>query len=68
MEIKYDKEEDYKYIKAFSKISVTSVCKKLNYPKANILTGKASADRIHKVKKEIEKQVAKIYLLEDNNE
>lgn len=67
MEIKYNKDEDYEYIKAFSKISVSSICKKLDYPKANILKGTASAERIHLVKKEIEKEIAKIYLI-DNNE
>lgn len=56
--------EDLDYIKKFSKISITSACKKANVQRTNVLNGKASAKSINKVKKQIENDVAELYLID----
>lgn len=52
-----EKEIDLKYIKSFSELSVRNVCLdlKINYP--NIMSGQASKENIHKVRKEIERRL-----------
>jgi hypothetical protein len=56
------KEDDMKFIYSFSHISVKNVCIDLGYGKsyANIIAGKASSKKIHKVRKEIEKRLSNI--------
>lgn len=63
-----EKQEDLKYIKSFTKISVNKVCKELGFNTRNILVGKATKEKIHLVRKTIEDKQARLYLLEvDNN-
>lgn len=50
------------YVKKFSKIKVTSICNKLNINKGNLFSGKCKEDNYIKVKEEIEKEIAKLYL------
>lgn len=52
-----DKEKNLRYIKRFSKITVSSICKELNINRANVLNGKASAKNIEKVKRKIEEKI-----------
>lgn len=61
------KQEDLEFIKKFTKISVNKVCKELGYNTANILKGKATPERVHKVRRLIEEKQAKLYLMEDTN-
>lgn len=56
------KEEYLDFIKNFSKISITSVCKKADVNRSNLLNGTASIDKTIKVKQVIEEEVAKLYL------
>ena len=51
-----NKERDLKFIKAFKKITITTICKELKIDKPSIYRGTASADNIKKVKEEIEKR------------
>ena len=46
-------EEDLSYIKKFSKISITAICKKVCANKSNVYNGRASAETIHKVREAI---------------
>lgn len=62
------RQEDLKFIKKFTKISVNKVCKELGYNTANILKGKATSERVHNVRRLIEEKQAKLYLMEDTNE
>ena len=57
--------DDLEYIKKFSKITIKDVCKKSKADRSNVLTGKASKKTISKVKRQIESEVAKLYLVDD---
>lgn len=50
------KEEDIKFIKGFTKITIKSICKDLNIDEYNVCKGTASAKNIRKVKEEIQKR------------
>lgn len=57
--------EDLDYIKKFSKITMKSVCEKAKVDKSNVFNGKASKKKINKVKRQIESDIARLYLMED---
>lgn len=52
-----NKERDLKYIKNFSKIKISEICRELKVEKANLYRGTASAEAIKKVKEEIKKRL-----------
>jgi hypothetical protein len=52
-----NKKVNLEYIKKFSKITITSICKDLNIDKPSIYRGTASAENIKKVKEEIKKRL-----------
>ena len=54
--------KELKYIKRFSKISITGICKKVNVNRSNLLNGTAGYNRERIVKEEIEREIAKLYL------
>lgn len=54
--------EDLEYIKRFSKITITKACKICKVNRSNLLNGKANEEDVKKVKKELEHQVAKLYI------
>ena len=60
--------DDLEYIKKFSKITIKDVCNKSKANRSNILRGTASKKKINKVKRQIESDIASLYLLEDENE
>lgn len=60
--------EDLEYIKKFSKISIKKMCEKAHANRGNVLSGNASKKTINKVKRQIESEVAKLYIIEDKNE
>lgn len=51
------KQENLDYILKFSKITLTSICKKLNIDTKNLYHGKVSAEKILQIKLEIQKQI-----------
>ena len=51
------KEEDLQYFKQFREISIKNVCSDLKVQYANVISGKASAKTIHKVREEIERRL-----------
>lgn len=55
-----NKQRDIKYIKDFSKINVTAICKELNIEKTNVYRGIASAEKIKRVKEEIKKRIKEL--------
>ena len=59
-----NKERDLKFIKEFSKISLTNICKELNVDKSNIYRGISSPDKIKIVKEEIQKKLEELKRLE----
>lgn len=60
-----EKNEDLVYIKKFSSISITDVCKKLGVNRANLLNGRTTKKNMKLVRKGLESEVAKLYLMED---
>lgn len=54
--------KDLEYIKNFSAIKITDICRKLKVNRQNVLNGRASKDNIKLVRKEIEKEIDKINL------
>lgn len=64
---KEDREKDYQYIKKFSKIKVTSICRKFKIDRQNVLNNKTTAENIRKVKEAIEEEIARLYIKELNN-
>lgn len=60
--------EDLQYIKKFSQITITEACKIAGVDKSNLWSGRTTKKNIRKVRKIIESCVAKLYLLEENNE
>ena len=58
--------EDLEYIKKFSSISVTEVCKKLGVDRSNLLNGRTSKKKMRLVRKGLESEFAKLYLMEEN--
>ena len=55
-----EKEKDLKFIREFSKINISRICRELNVNRPNILNGRASKEAIHNVKEEILKKIEKI--------
>ena len=53
-------EEDLKYIKDFSKITVSSICRDLGINRQNLLNGRASTKNTKKVRKKIEEKLKHI--------
>lgn len=60
--------EDLDYIKKFSKITIKSVCEKAKVDRSNVFNGRTSKKNIKKVKKQIENDIAKLYLIEEKDE
>ena len=60
-----EKNEDLEYIKKFSSISITDVCKKLGVNRANLLNGRTTKKNMKLVRKGLESEVAKLYLMEE---
>lgn len=56
--------EDLKYIKKFSKITISRACKELNVDVANLSNGKTTKENEKRVRKYLERELAKIYLEE----
>lgn len=54
--------EDYVFIKGFFKITLTDICKRLNISRTYLTAGGYTEDVYRKVKKEIEKEIARLYL------
>lgn len=47
------KEKDLEFIKKYSKISITAICKKIGANRGNVWNGRASAETIRKVREAI---------------
>ncbi len=54
------KEEDYKFIKKFTGISVNRICSELNVDYANLMKGKASIQNTRLVRERLEEEIKKL--------
>lgn len=57
--------QDLEFIKKFSKITITGVCKKAKVDRAGLLSNRIKEDKIKKVREEIENEIAKLYIKEE---
>lgn len=57
---------DLEFIKNFSKIRISTICRNLKIQSNNIYTGKTKKENIQKVKNEIYKELAKLMVGEKN--
>lgn len=60
--------DDLEYIKNFNKITLTRACKKNKISRQNITSGKASKKTIKKVRRQIENDIAELYLMRESDE
>ena len=51
------KEKDLKFIKDFSKITISGICKELGINRANVLIGTASEKNIKAVKERLKEKI-----------
>lgn len=59
-------DENLLYIRKFSKINLSEICRKLNITKSNIYNGKISKEKSKLIKESIESEIAKLYLKLDD--
>lgn len=58
--------EDLEFIKKFSKISISGICEKKKINRANLLTNRTTKKNAKIVREEIESEVAKLYIKNDD--
>lgn len=58
--------EDLEFINKFSKIKVASICQKLKINRSNVYNGRTTDENLKKVRREIESELAKLYIIERN--
>lgn len=54
--------EDLEFIKKFSQINVSSICKSKKVDRSNLLRNKSTKKNAKKVREGIESEIAKLYL------
>lgn len=54
--------EDLEFIKKFSKITISKICKELKINSSNLYSGKVSQEKLKLVRKRIESKVAELYI------
>ena len=65
--IRSEKVKDLEFIKKFSKITVSGACKKAKVDRAGLLTNRLKDEKAKAVREEIENQIARLYIKEENN-
>ena len=55
------------FVQNFSKISIAKICRNLLIDKSNVSAGRTSKENYDKIKEEIENEIAKLYLKEQEN-
>lgn len=59
---------DLEYIKEFNKINLKNICEKTKVNRGNLYANRTKKDNIKKVRKTIESEIAKLYLLEGDSD
>lgn len=57
---------DLDFIKGFSKISIAKACRDLNINRTSLLLGRLKEEKVKKVRRYLECEVAKLYLGDNN--
>lgn len=58
---------DLEYIKKFNQIKLTKICKNAKVNRGNLYSGRTKKENIEKVRKTIESEIAKLYILDGDN-
>lgn len=58
---------DLEYIKKFNQIKLTRICKNAKVNRGNLYSGRTKKENIEKVRKTIESEIAKLYILDGDN-
>lgn len=61
---KNENNEDLEYIKKFSSITIKKVCEKMGVDRSNLMAGRTTQKNIKLVRKGLESEVAKLYLMD----
>lgn len=56
---------DLEFIKNFSKVSISKACKKAKVNMSNLYAGRTKKEKVKEVKRILESEVAKLYIIED---
>lgn len=59
-----EENEDVKFVLRFNKIRLSKICEKLQISRTSVNSGSSTLENYHKVRKEIESELAKLYLKE----
>ena len=59
--------KDLEFIKKFSKITVSGACKKTKVDRSGLLRNRLKDEKAKAVREEIENQIARLYIKEENN-
>ncbi len=57
--------DDLEFIQKFSKITVASICEKLHISRQNVYNGRTSKENLKTIRKTIESEFAKLYVMEE---
>lgn len=57
--------DDLEFIQKFSKIKVANICEKLNISRSNVYNGRTSKENLKRIRKTIESEFAKLYMMEE---
>ena len=60
--------DELEYIKKFGKVSIKKACKKCKVDVSNLYHGKVKPEQIKKVKRQIENDLAELYLIVEKKE
>lgn len=60
--------DELEFIKKFSKVSVSKACKKAKVDLSNLYAGRVKKEKVKLIKKILESELAKLYLIEDKGE
>lgn len=52
----------YKFMKGFAKISISDICRDLEYNRSRIMQGYGTSEQYILIKEEIENRLAKLYI------
>lgn len=62
------KEKNLKFIKNFSAINISGICKKYKISRSGVYNGEISGEKLEIIREEIESEIGKLYIKEDKNE
>lgn len=57
--------KNLQYIKKFSKINISDICRRCKVDRSNLINGKTSEKNIELIKEMIENDIAKLYIKEE---